>query len=1556
MHWRKQATQEVSCSIRKSRKRKYCLEGTMDFENAESYAPNKSIQQQQHQQQQQQQQQQSITASSAAEFSSTQTLLPPNVQIKRKKRPNFSGLRTIQVHRGPKGFGFTLCGNAPCCLDCVVKGSQAEAAGLSAGQYIMTINGENVSTSSIEQVIQLIMSCRGTLTLNVARDEDDDSVVSQANVRVKPRSRPRSSLMSNLPQTQTTESHAGQNPAQSTKQLDQSPIERATAEILQTDAFNSFFNSGSMESSAGTSERSQKNSLSSLPSSLNGHANSGTSGAGTMSSFESLEAPGKSTTSVSTARTQNNLQSETRKTSQTSLQANWERDVPVNGESKSSLKNLNNSDDICSAAETGRFYAVVGYIGTIDIPPQLQGHQPSMLAFLQSSIGKMQSEQKTTFMLLLEIGEKHVRLINAKNVTVTCIELDAVLCCFGTAGETKHCFAILAQTSPSPLHSPAGSSNQSTGTPLISCMLLSVDPQIAQHSVHLKAAKKFTIACSRITSSLCKEFPLNCGEIVNRIQAKVSSNPAKNYLSELNPNKAETFCRTTSGNRNSAVVACTDKACEICAGHTMTLNSNAFSVMKQNPRSVLNHSVKQQIIRAQTPVEVVATVAPNQPRQSAQPFSSLETPTHRQSEHRTSTLPPSTGMTSKSQHVHDFVYGATTSSHRCPSEVEEVDRGQSLQSGGGGYWPRIGSWAASFDNLLQDPIGVEIFSQFLKKEFAEENIIFYQYCQQFKRLTDTFQMNELAMRIFNQHLTTGCPHPVNVDNQVLMSVCEKLSSNMITKDLFDDAQLQIYKLMKFDPYSRFLKSEAYINCVKTGNPFAQGKAAVAAVVEPKKLITAGNQSMASSDATSEDSNQPDNKKHNNLFQSKKSILPWKRKPKLSSNDMSSDSSMKSLEKSKGISQSSDSLLLSVPSSTTLECQTQCRVYLPNGCHVTMDCARRESVGSAVAALCNDYNLKMKCLEIVDGEHKAINTGETIANYGGREIYLERRVYFRVELPSSQNIGVKSKPNISIKDVFQPLLVKYCLSLNNLVLRLHDSSSPLNLQLAVAVLDSKKVVAETIEQYTLHTSEKENRYQQAPTQLQQMGHQRRTEPRQSQMRRQSDQPANIMSHHQLYQNQGQVQGNQITGHNSRQHSQGPKVCRNLGSNSQGRPQAAVAPSQRTIRPSNEEHNVYSSHETDGHHHNHETTSMSNQTDLNPEHGHLFGLLAKVQGSRMDNQRGIMSVSKLEMPSFLEPKQSAVPILHSTPEKYGSCCPSASCLHLLHETPLQSTMIYPPQKEQQGGGGGVNRKPPSGKHRRGSNFSDQRRPLVDSQMVDGMSRQNPRSLSKMITPIPGHMDNYYYISDDSAFDINPSQLPSPSSQMYPMSSAVPTNSEVISRSPLDTFTSSVYEEDIYQDNRMRRPNTTKVSSMTRSNSTDWLEKSSGSYECRRGAADYPDHFAAGGQSSLYPSGPEASTFSSSTSNHRQASNLHYPSTASNQSWQSNPVEVAPYNIDDRQGMNSQRTDHLMNDQQHSLVAQPPKIYHVWASVEQKVAAALQMTRKSKSAFANIWTNKT
>uniref|UniRef100_A0A8C1SS39 Regulator of G protein signaling 12a n=1 Tax=Cyprinus carpio TaxID=7962 RepID=A0A8C1SS39_CYPCA len=117
---------------------------------------------------------------------------------------------------------------------------------------------------------------------------------------------------------------------------------------------------------------------------------------------------------------------------------------------------------------------------------------------------------------------------------------------------------------------------------------------------------------------------------------------------------------------------------------------------------------------------------------------------------------------------------------------------------------RVASWADSFERLLQDPVGVRYFSEFLKKEFSEENILFWQACECFS------QLSQKAKEIYNCFLSSKATMPVNIDSQA------QLADDVLTApqpNMFKHPQLQIFNLMKMDSFARFLKSTLYQECM-----------------------------------------------------------------------------------------------------------------------------------------------------------------------------------------------------------------------------------------------------------------------------------------------------------------------------------------------------------------------------------------------------------------------------------------------------------------------------------------------------------------------------------------------------------------------------------------------------------------------------------------------------------------------------------------------------------------------------------------------------------------------
>uniref|UniRef100_A0A3B1IL46 Regulator of G protein signaling 6 n=1 Tax=Astyanax mexicanus TaxID=7994 RepID=A0A3B1IL46_ASTMX len=119
---------------------------------------------------------------------------------------------------------------------------------------------------------------------------------------------------------------------------------------------------------------------------------------------------------------------------------------------------------------------------------------------------------------------------------------------------------------------------------------------------------------------------------------------------------------------------------------------------------------------------------------------------------------------------------------------------------------RVRKWGFSLEEALKDPVGQDQFLKFLESEFSSENLRFWLAVQDLKRrpLQD---VPARAQEIWQEFLAEGAPSSINLDSHSF----ERTSQNL--KDpgrySFEDAQDHIYKLMKSDSYTRFLRSSAY---------------------------------------------------------------------------------------------------------------------------------------------------------------------------------------------------------------------------------------------------------------------------------------------------------------------------------------------------------------------------------------------------------------------------------------------------------------------------------------------------------------------------------------------------------------------------------------------------------------------------------------------------------------------------------------------------------------------------------------------------------------------------
>ncbi|XP_021272394.1 regulator of G-protein signaling 19 isoform X1 [Numida meleagris] len=119
----------------------------------------------------------------------------------------------------------------------------------------------------------------------------------------------------------------------------------------------------------------------------------------------------------------------------------------------------------------------------------------------------------------------------------------------------------------------------------------------------------------------------------------------------------------------------------------------------------------------------------------------------------------------------------------------------------------VRGWAQSFDKLMKSPAGRNVFREFLRTEYSEENMLFWLACEELKTECNKHTIDEKARTIYEDYISILSPKEVSLDSRVREVINRKMQEP--SSHTFDDAQLQIYTLMHRDSYPRFLNSAIY---------------------------------------------------------------------------------------------------------------------------------------------------------------------------------------------------------------------------------------------------------------------------------------------------------------------------------------------------------------------------------------------------------------------------------------------------------------------------------------------------------------------------------------------------------------------------------------------------------------------------------------------------------------------------------------------------------------------------------------------------------------------------
>ncbi|KAG7484549.1 hypothetical protein MATL_G00050660, partial [Megalops atlanticus] len=399
---------------------------------------------------------------------------------------------------------------------------------------------------------------------------------------------------------------------------------------------------------------------------------------------------------------------------------------------------------------------------------------------------------------------------------------------------------------------------------------------------------------------------------------------------------------------------------------------------------------------------------------------------------------------------------------------------------------RVASWAVSFERLLQDPIGVRYFTAFLKSEVSAENILFWQACEKFRQI-EADQKEELtreARSIYDSYLSHSASHAINIDDTARVNESDLQSP---TPDMFQRAQQQIFKLMKFDSYTRFIRSQLFQNCMLAdvdGRPLsepgagsrspAMGKAAVpdcpavADVKKQKKKARAGkSQALEMEDAAALKESKGSHDKRREQRGSWGVELSDHRAVLRSQSDCTvktvgvAEIAAAYNKSENGRSGQRDA---EQAHSAAGRVDKYCCVFLPDGTASLAPTRPGLTIRDMLTGLCEKrrFALRDVIIYLQGKEKQPLSLDQDSSVLKEQQVFLELRVTFMVEIAfTGKTVGIMVKSSKTLQEALSTLLQKYCLKPEDTVITESGCKEMLNMNMMVFSLANKKLVLDRV---------------------------------------------------------------------------------------------------------------------------------------------------------------------------------------------------------------------------------------------------------------------------------------------------------------------------------------------------------------------------------------------------------------------------------------------------------------------------------------------------------------
>ncbi|XP_010771391.1 regulator of G-protein signaling 14 isoform X2 [Notothenia coriiceps] len=376
------------------------------------------------------------------------------------------------------------------------------------------------------------------------------------------------------------------------------------------------------------------------------------------------------------------------------------------------------------------------------------------------------------------------------------------------------------------------------------------------------------------------------------------------------------------------------------------------------------------------------------------------------------------------------------------------------------------SWAVSFEKLLEDPYGVRQFTSFLMSEVSAENILFWQACEKFRKISASSldELKAAARSIYNTYLSDNAPYSVNIDDT---AKTEEKDLEQPTPDMFNKAQAQIFKLMKMDSYRRFVRSPLYQSCTLSG---VEGKS-----VSQLSKQTARTGSWEDIATRSPLSDKKNRKSDSNSFPAGRSASEKQQQKRGSWEDsthiqgsVSRKESHLSVKPNSGVELGS--LFRQIENGRSSPRSPEqggvsrigveggyCCVYLPDGSASLAPTRNGQPIKDMLASLCEKRGFPLKDVIIyLHGKDKQpLSLDQDCSVLRDQQVSLELRVMFALEIVfTGKTVGIMVKSSKTLQDALSAVLQKHHLKTQEALVTMVGSDEPLNMTSTVFRLANK----------------------------------------------------------------------------------------------------------------------------------------------------------------------------------------------------------------------------------------------------------------------------------------------------------------------------------------------------------------------------------------------------------------------------------------------------------------------------------------------------------------------